>query len=85
MAVPYRLFKAYVENIPLRTQENDSKMRKPPKIKESGWRVFLQSFDGKKFIRRNRSQLPDNSKEHLDSDVDVNEQLMFIIDKSVEC
>ena len=76
----HKLFKAYMKDIPLRTNKE---MIKPPKIKESGWRVFLQSSDGRKFIYRNRSQLPDKSKENLDPDVDINEQLMFIIDTSV--
>jgi hypothetical protein len=58
-------------------------MKKPPKIEESGWKVFLRSSDGRKFIYSNRSQLPDESKQNLDPDVDVDEQLMFIVDKSL--
>ena len=76
----HKLFKAYLKDIPLRTNRG---MKKPPRIKEPGWRVFLQSFDGNKFIYRNRSQLPGESKENLDPDVDVSEQLMFIVDKSL--
>ena len=75
-----KLFKACVKDIPLRT---NNKMKKPPKIEESGWKAFLRCFDGEKFIYSNRSQLPDESKENLDLDVDVDEQLLFIIDKSL--
>ena len=75
----HKLFKACVKDIPLRTND---KMKKPPKIEESGWKVFLRCFDGDKFIYSNRSQLPDESKENLDPDVNVDEQLMFIIDNS---
>lgn len=76
----HKIFRAYLKDIPLRTNGG---MKKPPRIKEPGWRVFLRSFDGQKFIYRNRSQLPDKSRENLDPDVDINEQLMFIVDKSL--
>ena len=74
-----KLFKAYVKDIPLRT---NNKMKKPPKIEESGWKVFLRCSNGNKFIYRSRSQLPEESKKNLDPDVDDDEQLMFIIENS---
>ena len=78
-----RLFRTKFSSLPLRTYQRGSvTYYKPPKIKEPGWRAFLQSYNGRKFIYENRSHLPDEAKSNLDPGVDINEQLVFIIDKS---
>ena len=66
--------------MPLRSSSEDPKKKKPPKLREKGWRVFVQSYEGDKFIYMNRSQLPEEEKEKLDSDADLDETLQFIIE-----